>query len=134
MAPPNQKKTTQKEKLAAKSRKNTSSMNPYAVKKATGSPKVNAAINNLVQAIIRDNSNNSYELRRTTKGQAKATATKAAAAKNPSKTGAEGPKNRAGSTRRSSGSSAGEPKPKKVVLSRAKKKVYGSGTSAGKKR
>ena len=106
MAPPNQKKTTQKEKLAAKSRKNTSSMNPYAVKKATGSPKVNAAINNLVQAIIRDNSNNSYELRRTTKGQAKATATKAAAAKNPSKTGAEGPKNRAGSTRRSSGSSA----------------------------
>jgi len=135
MAPPNQKKTTQKEKLAAKKRTTQSgSMNPYAVKKATGSPKVNAAINNLVQAIIRDNSTNTQALRRTTASQAKATSTKAAAAKNPNKTGAEGPKKRAGSTRRSSGSSAGEKKPKQAQLRLAPKKVYGSGTSAGKKR
>lgn len=90
----NRKKTTQTEKLSARSRKNTSSMNPYAVKNATGSPRVNAAINRLVQAIIRDNSNNSTALRKTAKGNAVATATKAAAKKNPSKTGAEGPKGR----------------------------------------
>lgn len=92
--PPNQKKTTQKEKLSAKSRKNTSTMNPYAVKNATGSPRVNSAINNLIRAIVRDNSNNSVKLRQTTKANATATATKAAAKKDPKKTGAEGPKGR----------------------------------------
>ena len=122
MAPPNQKKTTQKEKLAAKSRKNTSTMNPYAVKNATGNAKVNAAINNLIQAIVRDNSNNSQALRKTAKGQAKATATKAAANKNPSKAGAEGPKKRAGSTRRPSGTSANAKYYQKQQLRVAKRK------------
>lgn len=113
---PNQKKTTQTQKLAAKSRKNTGTMNSYAVKNATGSAKVNAAVNALVQAVIRDNSNNSTKLRATTKGQAAATKTKANAKKNPSKTGAEGPKKRQGSTRRSSGTSANEKKPTKARI------------------